>query len=670
MNRGELFDSKGNFIMKYSKNHKANMSQRNWIQKTDGKKLTFRKMVIVIIAILYFLYGMIICSLVFDFFSESERYCSMVREQRYEPYFNTSLTEKEKNILLNNPELFVWDYCNYQVYPFDNHNPCNCRVFELDWYTMLSTEKERMINFNITQDQILNSLLSKWFMLEKFKTSHDATGVVYQLNATHLKAIKMKAFEWNYAKLSYIDDKLSEWKSLEYFKLEETLVLNALPSGFKQLTLMKLINFAETGLLEFPTQICYFKELLVLQFSFELNLNSIPFCVGKLENLIQFIIDNSVGLVDIPIQVFNFKNILEFSLFNADITYDNILSYNNITDLKSFDLQWNTDPGIKYYLAGTSICDDDISSMHSSFQNFIQSTDCCHQDCDYNNKTSAADSFCSPVVYGDGKCDRLCSNQQCFNDGGDCSQLCFVKPYSNCTFELFSDDVCHDECDNFYCLAFSFGFVYDENIHGNMTMESLYEIGSFMSGFTPGGCYLHVHREFEQYVCIGNTVDDKDLIKWNSLNLHCMNEWSNDGLCDASCNVEECDFDGGDCIEGCIDDICATVYQAWNFLFGIGTVKINITGEFCGNNWNVALMLIDRDPDKMSCNLYAPQFDFNQDHYLNFREFVALGTWLVDSPDQCQMEDIYEPIKNNNPHCVGARFLQMDCSSCMDDYNV
>ncbi len=39
MNGGELFDSKGNFIMKFNKKQKANMSRINWIQKTEGEKI-------------------------------------------------------------------------------------------------------------------------------------------------------------------------------------------------------------------------------------------------------------------------------------------------------------------------------------------------------------------------------------------------------------------------------------------------------------------------------------------------------------------------------------------------------------------------------------------------------------------------------------------------------
>eukprot|EP01084_Bolivina_argentea_P290836 499700_1 len=367
MNGGEIYDCNGNFVMKYSKNQTAIISEQNWINKSKKTKtVLFRKILISGISILYFIYGMMISILIFNFFIQSEQYCNMIVESKYAPYFNQSLSVNEKNMFKKSPELFVWEYCNYPVYPFSNayDNPCNCRVFDIDWWHMLSTEQQRSNQYNVTQDEIVNSLLKNWFMLEKFKTSHDSTGVIYELKS--LPAIKMKAFEWQHAKLSYISEQLSKWELLEYFKLEETLLLEKLPIGFNKLKSMKLINFAETGLIEFEEQICELKELKVLHFAFEANLVTLPKCVEQLDNLMQFIIDNSILLAYIPIGVFQLKQIREFSLFNSDISYKNILSYNNISDLESFEFKWNNHPNIKFFMTSSPFCDqDDFNSMQS-----------------------------------------------------------------------------------------------------------------------------------------------------------------------------------------------------------------------------------------------------------------------------------------------------------------
>ena len=57
--------------------------------------------------------------------------------------------------------------------------------------------------------------------------------------------------------------------------------------------------------------------------------------------------------------------------------------------------------------------------------------------------------------WGDGKCDLLCNSMQCDQDGGDCVQLYFDNPLSNCTYDLYTNDECDAECSNQYCQVYS-----------------------------------------------------------------------------------------------------------------------------------------------------------------------------------------------------------------------
>ena len=61
----------------------------------------------------------------------------------------------------------------------------------------------------------------------------------------------------------------------------------------------------------------------------------------------------------------------------------------------------------------------------------------------------AAD-ICLPRNLGNGRCDADCHNARCLADYGDCVQLCF-SPYTECSWDLYSNDVCDSECDVAYC---------------------------------------------------------------------------------------------------------------------------------------------------------------------------------------------------------------------------
>ena len=69
-----------------------------------------------------------------------------------------------------------------------------------------------------------------------------------------------------------------------------------------------------------------------------------------------------------------------------------------------------------------------------------------------------------PRQFGDGRCDTYCNNPRCKYDGGDCVQLCFADEYTNCSYDLFTNDVCDEGCNNEYCSGYEWksDFVWPE----------------------------------------------------------------------------------------------------------------------------------------------------------------------------------------------------------------
>ena len=50
---------------------------------------------------------------------------------------------------------------------------------------------------------------------------------------------------------------------------------------------------------------------------------------------------------------------------------------------------------------------------------------------------------------------------------GDCVQLCFSNPVSNCSYDLFTNDICDEECNNKYCIGYAAGRI-DESLTASL----------------------------------------------------------------------------------------------------------------------------------------------------------------------------------------------------------
>ncbi len=235
-------------------------------------------------------------------------------------------------------------------------------------------------------------------------------------------------------------------------------------------------------------------------------------------------------------------------------------------------------------------------------------------------------------------------------DGGDCAQLCFAPPesqnFSNCTWELYTNDVCDEGCNNIYCASYKYASEFTNLFsHGEYITDLLHcanpdipqEVAN-ISLFDQFNCLIHSPQSM--YLTKGIKYQEKQCQDW----------WIGDGYCDDSCRVDECLNDLNDCNLGCQDDICLQVYQAWLYFAGTTTYNVNRTIA-CRDWWPVAVSFLGVNAS-INCNQLVINADFNQDEYINFREFIMIGVQFVDP----QWEQ---------------KSTQINCSSCvgMEHYN-
>ena len=149
------------------------------------------------------------------------------------------------------------------------------------------------------------------------------------------------------------------------------------------------------------------------------------------------------------------------------------------------------------------------------------------------------------------------------------------------------------------------------------------------------------------------------IFKWT-----CEHRWINDNYCDSLCQTDECGNDGNDCNGNCIDDPCGIIYGYWTFV-------TDYEGQYAGNysvvcnDWipnklsKISSLLDVLNLDLSTCMIWIQIVDFNDDGYINFREFVSwfgliLNFFSAETPDK--------GITMNCSYCVGLDTYNIDLS--------
>eukprot|EP01083_Nonionella_stella_P076407 208187_1 len=639
----ESFGSKGNLLLSLNKT----ITRTNWIRTTQDDKVSRkRQCILIILGVLYMIYGVGLLRYVLNHVHNAHKHCSMIDETIFfdKKQFNinsTVLTDSQYKLFQGNPELFFWSKCLYKVYPFTNgikgdpyNHPCQCRVFVIDWENTTSTEEQRNVHFNLTQPILLSNMLTHWFQLGKFRTRGKSENAGTKITKDMFRAKYMKAFEWAFAPITCIQEGISQWEELEYFKLHEVTLRHLLPDDFEGLTKMKFLSFIENGLPTFPDSICNLQSLQVLEMVQEIQIESIPPCVAKLIDLEQLIIENCIVLKYIPLSVFALPNLVILSLFHIDISLSSLIEYN----VPNKSIQNNTDMAIQWlqntlkitpsmdelYLTSSPICDENVTWFPMEFN----ISEACYTPC---ISTHTATQFCSSRLMRDGKCDYVCGTSDCYGDGGDCLQLCF-SPLTNCTYDLYTNDVCDEACNNNYCTNY-----YDEKFTQPRIAHVWDPVTGTVVALGPDNhhCKIHYERPWPSsnnsynLTCEASKSDYIDLNPKDFSN--CRRDWIGDDLCDDLCRTDECNQDDGDCDVGsCTANVCKYIYDLWLLFAPDRTYNINIS-YFCNTIHPNAVAIFGTDLiSGLSCERPSAfyTYDWNNDSHVNFREWTYVTYWF------------------------------------------
>eukprot|EP01083_Nonionella_stella_P228386 809465_1 len=661
-NNKEMYDSKGNIRLSVNRM----TSKSNWIRSNVDRKVSFSKQcMLVFIALLYIVYGGGVLYYVTDHLQSASKHCQLIRESNFfvddTPNITAfALNDQQSALLQSNPELFFWDNCMWKVYPFLGadvesryHHRCQCRVFVMDWKQTKSTANQRRIYFNISQPVILQNMLQHWFMLEKVKTTGSEREYIRtRITSSMFLARNIKAFEWTNSKIDCIEKGISNWKQLEYLKFGEISLVYELPNDFGGLTSLKYLSFDNNGLQTFPRSICNLTRLEVLNIFLETKMVTIPNCISNLTQLKELVIDNCALLENVPFPIFSLPNLVTLSLFHGQISWQSFVEYNAPNDTDTNDTfaitEWiiNSEFKIsasiqKIYLSINPICDVTNASwfpiqLHAAFN---------EESCSYMCDTDGYDHFCPPRLLGNGRCDFICDNNRCQSDHGDCVQLCFASQLTECSYDLYTNDVCDEGCDNDYCTEY-----YDETFQSKKRFEHM----------SADLWHCPFNTNLTMTITENTTVNSTNCTESHSNFLDvdpttkCSIDWIADNVCDDACRTDECAQDGGDCesIGACTDNDCKFIFDAWQTFMEPFVYNVNVS-HFCSTVYPLAVQVFGENPlDHYSCTDDSYLYDFNQDQFVNFREFTFLAYSFI-----------------GGWHVQGK---QINCSECigMEHYNI
>eukprot|EP01083_Nonionella_stella_P127285 385610_1 len=674
----EIYDSSGKMTLQLKSNVK-----HSWIHKVDTKSTTCTKrMFLITISLCFIASCAVILSLVTSYMDESKAYCSLIEEAKYYDVMTHNSTQQlspqEAKLFETNPELFFWDECIYRVYAFGTDNRCQCRVFEIDWTKQISSEKQRTNVFNISQPILLDKMLSNWIMLEKFRTIGSEGSSVFLMgnNVSFPAFSKLRAFEWQDAQIESIHG-IASCSRLEYLQFRSAAI-SSLPDDFGGLKEMKYLSLMWNAFTEVPSSICHLTELRVLQMEFE-AITSIPHCIGNLTELTEVLLDGCILLSDIPLSLFGLPKLADLSLFKADFSYEDLLTYNmpyygveyvdndTVANAEWFNDHFlaNMDNQTTYWLALSPICDEDPAHYPTNLQSLIATT------CDYPCESEfIQDVLCPPRMYGDGYCDVICQAADCYMDGGDCVQLCFSN-YTNCTWDKLFNDVCDEGCDNRYCMQYpatgdlqvpttTRPWIWSDTQGELVRGTTCYVADNFncemhTNGSDSGECLQQTQGCAESESIYIQAAGDEQWCDQNGCMISCDDEWIGDGECDDACRTDECFQDKGDCERGCLGgteiSACFGLWKAWTVLIGEGIYKINHSYA-CNVILPLGLAWLDIDASVDDCWGKVTYYDWNFDSHINFREFVIVA--------------------RNFAGAGRTKSVQLNCSACsgVENYNV
>ena len=556
-----------------------------------------RRLLLFLWSVSLIVFGIIMTFKTYSHFSWSEYLCNNPTSEQITKY----------------PELKLWQYCNYKVYPILNENVCNCRGFVMNKDDVDNNE-------HLLQNSTIDSLLANFYMLEVFKLEATDMTLSMKLTSKQLQSKNMRVFYIDSISIDFVDQIIGyNWENLEFLAFRATFVKSIstnsiLPNTTRLLRNIQYLDISNNLYLP-PTVIeiiCHFKNLRVLITKLS-GMDEIPQCLVDFTSLRYIDITASKGN-QINIAILNLPNLNEFNWPNSAITEQSFIGYQD-NKTKSFEYNENTEFG----WVGSNLCWRFLGTETILYQNktttwneikdeyypylwqFLNKTNSCKYGCEYNDILDYGSGICYETDWQNGVCNQACNVKRCLYDGGDCNQLC------ECDIQLLTNNKCDLKCNSTQCN-------YDQN-------ECLYNIDNYLL--------------YDNYTkCIETTKCKKK-------------EWIDDGLCDEECRIDICDMDGNDC------NICG------------GTCEI-IMGWFVNLFANVITPDYQIDQQE-SCHFWSFLENLNRGQYEMFNDINCtsiIGMYDYDGNGKLSAYETMDLFLIGSGN--GDRVGEVNCSVCSD----
>ena len=606
--------------------------ESSWIQEDDPHEGDKRCLLISISA-LFMMAAIISLFIVGMHFGDARKYCDSIVEAKFmideEFKSDFQLTSEQQLAFANNPELYFWDKCLFQTYPFNvvEERQCQCRVFVIDWNDLESTMEDRA-RLKLTQGTVLRGLLENNVMLEKFKSvGVDGSDRPFSFSPLHFRSVHMNAFEWRGSgnevlSTDSLGTYIASWSELQY--LSTNVASDFVVEGHIGLPALEILNLQyenPSNNQQILESLCQSRNLQII--TLDGNIQAIPNCFSDLQYLKVFVADNITSLEAFPLSMLRLPEFEVFSIFNGNITWISFLDFNLPHDVDREDgsevqawldthFAFNADS--EYYLQLNPICYEELDEMQIP----LRMREWISSSCDYicSDLSNGHHADCVPRLVGDGKCDLGCNSPNCKFDNGDCLALCLVEELTDCSWDRLLNDQCDAECDNEFCSGFKTDAV----------EQGLADFGHC------GTNILMADSCQEASLRVGNQ------------SIQCQDEWIGDRLCDEVCDIAECSFDGMDCESVC-DGICATAVARWMMTDIHRKFRLEHSA-FCISSWSGIMAIWGEFEGSEDCLSYVRSVDFDGDQFINLREYSAMI---------CQIQN-----GNSDP-----RALQINCAACV-----
>ena len=519
--------------------------------------------------------------------------------------------------------LYVWNHCEYKVYPLADEIPCQCRNIVI---TSQDTEfLYNQLNGNSSQmTMIFESALAHYYMVETIYLDGGSLIYVNELNLTDTQTVShnLKILFLKNLRFSQVSNHLGyNWNEMEMLDIQHITLsstngsLDASTWNLDKVSSLKWFAVYDTiidlGSLDF---ICSSKSIRYISMGGGLsivdsNYFRLPECISQLNEL-QWLETPFIGYFDMKLLLLpKLNTFVAYGMsMNASIIEKQLEEINANNDINEL---WNNVESIILYFQHSVVCyeyqQEDINSFNSNYPltyQLINSINACYPVCnDYIRQ-----AFCTNYNWHDGVCHDTCNVNQCGYDGGDCTQLC---DFTICNYTSLGDGICNPECRNKEC-SFDYCDCLDSiNIY-NYDYNNISDYDLLL--------------EHEQCAAVNATLCDIKteclVFSNNNYNVSSISQsWIDDGICDDNCNNGYCNYDNGEC-ESCDSSLCKDFWTYFDYAANSQTQDYKLSqSETCHQWWNIINNLFNFA--QKNCTQFFQTNDLNGDLYLNAYESIT-----------------------------------------------